>query len=122
MGAHPVNLAVRFLLELGALAVLGAWGWNQGGGMSRYVAAFGLPLATAVLWGTFAVPHDPSRSGGAPIAIPGVARLVLELAVFIAGTVALFSLGRTGLGWLYGITAGLHNVLSYDRITWLLRQ
>jgi hypothetical protein len=32
MGSHPLNLAVRFALELSALAALGVWGWRQGDG------------------------------------------------------------------------------------------
>ena len=35
--------------------------------------------------GVFAVPDDPSRSGSAPIAVPGLARLTLEAAVFGVG-------------------------------------
>ena len=29
MGSHPINLTIRFLLELSALAAIGIWGWNQ---------------------------------------------------------------------------------------------
>lgn len=80
-GAHPINLALRFALELSALAALGAWGWGRGSGWTAAALAIGLPLAAAVVWGTFAVIGDPSRSGKAPVPVPGPVRLALEVAV-----------------------------------------
>ena len=82
MGSHPINLASPFLLEIAALLIFGLWGWGQSEGVLRFIFALGVPLLAAVLWGTFAVPDDPSRSGKAPIPIPGAIRLVLELAFF----------------------------------------
>ncbi len=75
MGSHSLNLALRFLLELAALGAMGYWGWTQHEGPVRWRWAIGLPLVAAVLWGTFAVPNDPSRSGQAPVPIPGILRL-----------------------------------------------
>ncbi len=86
MGSHPLNLAVRFLLELAALLSMGVWGWRAGAGWLRFALAALIPIAAAVLWGVFAVPDDPSRSGTAPIAVPGLARLAREAAVFGVGT------------------------------------
>lgn len=37
MGSNPINLAVRFLLEMFALFALGRWGWMQGTGILRFV-------------------------------------------------------------------------------------
>lgn len=79
MGSHPLNLLVRFLLELAALGAFGYWGWQQAEGALAYLLAIGLPVLTAVLWVTFAVPEDPSRSGHAPVPVPGLLRLLLEL-------------------------------------------
>jgi hypothetical protein len=28
MGSHPINLAIRFLLEVAALTSTGMWGWR----------------------------------------------------------------------------------------------
>ena len=66
MGSHPINLAFRFLLELAALVASGFWGWRQSDGGFRYILAIGIPVFLAVVWGTFAVPNDPSRSGKSP--------------------------------------------------------
>ena len=122
MGSHPVNLALRFILEIAGLVALGWWGWNQGEGILRFVLAFGIPILAAVLWGTFAVPDDPSRSGKAPGQVPGIVRLLLELAFFVSATWSLFAVGAATLGWIYGIAVLVHYVASYDRILWLVRQ
>ena len=82
MGSHPINLAIRFLLEVAALIIAGTWGWKIGSGWYRYFLVVAVPLLMATMWGVFSVPHDPSRSGNAPIAVPGFFRLFLELAFF----------------------------------------
>ena len=122
MGSNPINLAVRFFLEIVALLALGWWGWNQGEGILRFVLALGIPLLAAALWGTFAVPGDPSRSGKAPVPVPGIVRLVLELAILAAATWSLFAMGLTVLAWIYGVVVLIHYAVSYDRILWLIRQ
>jgi hypothetical protein len=56
------NLAVRFVLELSALIALGAWEYSVGGGWAAKVGlAVGVPVATAVIWGTFVSPGPPCR-------------------------------------------------------------
>jgi hypothetical protein len=122
MGSNPGNLAVRFLLEIAGLAALGWWGWNRGDGILQFVLALGVPILAAVLWGTFAVPSDPSRSGKAPVPVPGVVRLLLELAFFAAATWALYATDLTTLAWIYGAVVVIHYAVSYDRILWLVRQ
>ena len=122
MGSHPINLAVRFLLELAALSSMGLWGWRVGEGWSRFLLAALLPVAAAALWGVFAVPDDPSRSGAAPIAVPGFVRLILEAAVFGFGIWALKDSGFIRTSLLLGVVVVVHYALSYDRITWLLNQ
>ncbi len=122
MGSHPINLAIRFVLEIAGLVALGWMGWHYGKGIYRYVLAIGIPLVAAVLWGTFAVPDDPSRSGAAIVQVPGIIRLILEMAFFAAATWSLFAAGATTYGWIYGIVVLVHYVVSYDRILWLIHQ
>ena len=122
MGSNPINLAVRFILEMVGLVAMGWWGWNQADGILRFVLAIGIPLLAAVMWGTFAVLDDPSRSGKAPVPVPGIVRLLLELAFFASATWALFAMDVTILGWIYGIAVLIHYVVSYDRVAWLVRQ
>jgi hypothetical protein len=113
---------VRFSLELCALAASGYWGWATHRGPPRYLLAFGLPTLLAILWGTFAVPDDPSRSGRAPVPVPGIVRLAFELAAFAFAAWALYDAGRPVLGLILSAVVVIHYTLSYDRIAWLLRQ
>ena len=46
------NLALRFLLELAALAAVGYWGWDAGGPLLAIAAV----AAVAVVWGLFVAP------------------------------------------------------------------
>lgn len=122
MGTHPLNLAVRFALELCALFNLGLWGWRQRDDGLRIVIALAVPIVCAVLWGTFAVPNDPTRSGSAPVPVPGVLRLALELGFFGSAAWALYDMGFATLTAIFGMAVALHYLLSYDRLTWLVRQ
>jgi len=117
---HPLNLALRFVLEVAALVAAGLYGWKLGEGPLRLLAAAGLPLVLAILWGTFAVPGDPSRSGTAPVPVPGVARLALELAIFGFATWALYSLGLPWWSLALGGLTAFHYALSRKRLSWLL--
>jgi hypothetical protein len=71
------------------------------------------------LWGVFAVPGDPSRSGRAPVPVPGAVRLLVEAAFFGAATAALVRDGATWAIAFAGIVV-VHYALSYDRVAWLL--
>ena len=122
MGSHPINLAFRLLLEVTMYIGLGMWGWTYGEGLIRYFLAILVPILAAVLWGVFAVPGDPSRSGKAPVPIPGVLRLILELVLFAFSAWGWFSSGYEMLGLALIILVFIHYALSYDRIRWLLQQ
>jgi hypothetical protein len=119
---HPINLAFRFLLELSALAALGFWGWHPGDSIRNWLLMLVVPALAAVMWGTFAVPDDPSRSGKAPVPVPGPIRLALELAFFASAISALLQVGAAQLGWTMSVLVLLHYALSYDRILWLLKK
>lgn len=120
MGSHPINLAFRFLLELIALGSVGVWAWRQDGNWRRYLLVWALPLALAAVWGTFAVPDDPSRSGSAPIPVAGILRLIIELAIFSLATWMLYDLDYPRISWGLGIMVIIYYLVSYDRIQWLL--
>lgn len=122
MGSNPINLGLRFILEIAVMFALGNWGWIQFEGVWRFVVAIGLVVLAAVIWGTFAVPNDPSRSGQAPVPVPGWVRLVLELVYFALGVLAFFASGMPVFGYLLAGLTIIHYALSYDRIEWLLMQ
>jgi hypothetical protein len=113
MADHPLNLALRFFLELAALFAMGYWGWTQHSGLARFIWAVGLPLFTAALWGIFRVPGDP---GNAPVAVPGPVRLLLEAAFFGTAVWALAASGRSGWALAFGLVVTIHYILSYDRV------
>jgi hypothetical protein len=119
MGQNPINLALRFFLELAALYFIGYWGWTQHAGVLRYLLAIGLPLLAAVIWGVFRVPGD----GGAPrVRVPGIVRLLIEVVFFGFAIWGLFDAGATTAGWIFGGITLFHYIISYDRIAWLLKQ
>jgi len=122
MGSNPINLAFRFLLEIAAFVAMAYWGWTQYDGVWRVVFAVGAPLLAAVLWGTFAVPDDPSRSGKAPVPVPGIVRLLLELAIFGFATWALYDAGQTTIALIFALLVLFDYLISYDRIAWLVRR
>jgi hypothetical protein len=122
VGSNPLNLALRFLLELAALAATAYWGWQSGAGFLRIVLAVGAPAVEIILWGTFRVPEDPSSSGRAPVPTPGPVRLVLEFAFFGFAAWALWNIGSTALAGLMAVLVLIHYGLSYDRIAWLLQR
>jgi len=139
MSNHPLNLALRFALELAALGAFGYWGWTENDGIWRWIAALGLTLIAAVLWGTFRVPGDQERmtesfqergwaSGGTPrttgrrdvrVAVSGIVRLLLE-AVFFGSAVLLLALAdQPRAALIFGVIIVLHYIASYDRVLWL---
>ncbi|MGX5847127.1 YrdB family protein [Mesorhizobium sp. PL10] len=122
MGNAWWNLTLRFLLELAALLGLGMAGWNLSEGWSRWTFAVGLPLIAAVLWGTFAVPNDPSRSGRAPVPVPGALRLALELVILFGGGAGFHLAGYTTTSIVVVALIVISYAFSLDRLGWLLKQ
>ena len=122
MGSHSINLIIRFLLELAAFASPGIWGWEVSSGWLQIIPGFGIPIGIAAVWGIFAGPNGPSRSGAAPVVTPGIIRLVIELTIFAFATWALYDVGYPNLSLILGIIVTVLYIVSYDRIKWLLSQ
>ena len=117
---RPWNLALRLGLEIGALIGLGLAAWTQTEGSARWVAVAAVPLVAAVLWGTFNVVDDPSRSGEAPVEVPGWVRLTVELLVLGGGWVAYGIAGYPAIGAAFAALTLLHYTVSRARLHWLL--
>lgn len=116
------NLALRFTLEVAGVIGLGLWGWQSSDGWLRYLLAFGVPAAAMTAWATFNVRHDPSRSGQAPVPVPGVIRLLLELAVLGFGTYAAARVWSIWAGLAFGALVVFQYATSWKRVAWLVRQ
>ena len=122
MSQNPINLAVRFLLELVGLYAFGLWGWTQHAGILRYLLVIGLPVLAATLWGTFRVPADASANGKAPVPVAGWLRFLLEVVFFTSAAWCLFDAGAVHAGYIFSGIALIHYLISYDRILWLFKQ
>ena len=117
MASNPLNLALRFVLELVALGGLALIGWTLGGESWGLVPAIAIPVAAAAAWGTFRVPNDP---GPAPVAVPGPARLALEVVVFGGGVLGFAAAGHGTAAVVIGAAMVGHYGMSYDRVVRLL--
>jgi F0F1-type ATP synthase assembly protein I len=75
------NLTIRFLLELGALGAVGAWGFSAGASsLGRVALGIGVPLLLATFWAMFVGPGATT---------PEALKVVLAFAVFTIAAAAL---------------------------------
>lgn len=82
------NLALRFLLEVGALVALGYWGFHVGSSEAlHWILGIGAPLLAAVVWGLFVAPR---RRFDVPLAV----WVLLQVVIFGAAIAALLASGR----------------------------
>jgi hypothetical protein len=94
-----VNLGLRFLLELAALAALAYGGWHiPGPTWSRILLAIALPLLGAIVWARWVAPK-------ASHPIPDPQRLIPEWCVFGGATVALALTGHPLLAAVLAVLA-----------------
>lgn len=101
---RAANLALRFVLELCALAALAVGGWHAGGPVwLRVLLAITLPLLAAVIWARWVAPK-------ASHPIPDPQRLIPEWVVFGGATVALVVAGHPILA------AGLAVLAAANRV------
>ncbi len=85
-GLRDANLAVKFILELAAIAAFALWGASLDGVLVSVVVGVAAPTSMVVLWGLFAAPRSSRR-------LPTRARVPFELSVFALATAALLALG-----------------------------
>ena len=115
-----MNDVLRFVLELWVLVAYGYWGLNQNLGILNYVLMIAVPVVVAIIWGIFAVPNDPSRSGSAPVPVPGAVRLLLEFVIFGLAFWMMYVTGLVPLSVIFGALVVIHYILAHERIRWLL--
>jgi len=73
-----------------------------------------------VAWGVFNVPGDLSRSGAAPVRVPGAVRLALEVVILGAGAAGFAIAGLTWIAVAFAVLVVLHYLASVERLRWLL--
>lgn len=118
MNTNPINLALRFLLELVLLAVIAYWSYHRFPGWQGIAACITFPVLAAVCWGVFRISNDPKP---APVPVPGPVRLLLEWALFGWAVWALGDLGYDKGAWLVAGILVAHYLISYDRTLSMLR-
>lgn len=122
MNKHPLNLAIRFLLEMTALVSSGVWAYGLDDSFMGIVYAVLTVLLLMILWGVFNVPNDPSRSGKAPMVVKGWLRLLIEFAIFSFGIWTMNQVCEALYSCIFGGLIVLHYLVSYERIIWLLKR
>ncbi len=104
---QTANLALRFILELCALASLGYWGFHTYKGLFLKIAwGIGAPLLLAFVWGMLGSP-------GATVKLSASLHLLLELVVFGLPAIALYAAGKQTLALSYGIAVVINRALMY---------
>ena len=116
MNTNPLNLGLRFLLEIVMLISLVCWGLHLTDSWIKYVLAILMPLIAATLWGVFRIPNDPKP---APVETPGIIRLLLEWFLFSVGSWGLYYSGYKNLSFIMVAVVAIHYLISYDR-TWAM--
>jgi hypothetical protein len=87
----------------------------------RWLAVVAVPGAAATCWGVFNVVDDPSRSGEAPVEVPGWLRLALEILILGGGAAGFAVAGRPGVGLVLVVLIVLQYATSWSRVEWLLQ-
>jgi hypothetical protein len=101
---RAVNLGLRFLLELCALAALAYGGWHVTGPLwLRIVTAVALPSIAALVWGRWVAPRA-SRP------LPDPLRLIPEWLVFGGAAVALAATGHPVLAVVLAVLAAANRL------------
>jgi hypothetical protein len=101
---RALNLTLRFVLELCALAALAYGGWHVPGPLwSRILLAVAFPLVAAIIWGRWVAPK-------ASHPIPDPQRLIPEWIVFGGATVALAVTAHPVLAALLAVLAAANRV------------
>jgi Protein of unknown function (DUF2568) len=95
------NLALRFALELGAIAAVAWWGFGV-----SWVLGLLAPAAVIAVWWLFVAPKRRFELGH-PL------RFAVELCVWAAATVALFAAGQPFLAVAFGVAAVASGALNY---------
>ena len=103
---RAANLGLRFLLELGALASVGYWGWKTGDGLLGWVLGLAAIAVVIAVWALFVSPkHTVETSKPVSFAI--------ELAVWLAGGAALYTTGHEALGLAFAGVSMASGALNY---------
>ena len=103
---RAANDALRFFLELSALAAVAYWGWSEHGGVWRWVLVVVAPAAVVLVWGRWMAPKSQSR-------VSDPWRLAIELLVFGGAALALWDADEPVQALVLGAAAAVHLALTF---------
>lgn len=98
------NLAVKFALELAAIATFAYWGATLDGVVVSVLVAVAAPASAVVLWGLFAAPRSSRR-------LPIRARVPFELSVFALAVAALVAVDWIAAAIAFAAVTSVNAVL-----------
>lgn len=102
-----IILALRFLLELCVLVILGYWGFQSGKSVfGKVIIGMTTPIIVAGIWAMFGSPK-------ALMPFTGMWRLSFELFVFGIAALALYSSGHVKLSVIFIVVAILNMILLH---------
>jgi hypothetical protein len=98
------NLALKFALELAAVAAFALWGAKVGAGVLSVLVAIATPLVAVLLWGAFTAPKAKWR-------LPIKTRIAFELTFLVLSVAALFAANLTTAASLLAFLVAVNAVL-----------
>ncbi|EIJ78183.1 hypothetical protein PB1_11504 [Bacillus methanolicus PB1] len=102
-----LNLALRFVLELCALAALAYWGYQAGKSpILKIGLGAGTPLLAALIWSTFGAP-------GSSMELSEPLRFLLEFVIYGTAAAALFASGHTNLARTFILLVIINSLLMF---------
>jgi uncharacterized protein DUF2568 len=101
---RPGNLALKFLLELGAVAAFAVFGAGLGDGAASALLALAFAGVAVVLWGIWAAPKSPRR-------LRSAARIPFELCFFALALAAFLARGLHAIGAIFGVAVVINAAL-----------
>ncbi len=100
------NLALRFVLELSAVAAAGYWGWRTGDGATRSLLALTAAGAVIAVWWLFVSPK-------AKVDLWRPLVLVVEFGVWAAAAAAVAATDHVALALAFFLVATVSGTLNY---------
>ncbi len=98
------NLALKFGVELAAIASLGYWGASLDGALLSAAMMVLAPATMIALWGSFAAPKASRR-------LPRSGRIPLELTMLLGAALALLAAGEDSLAAIVATVVVLNALL-----------
>ncbi len=97
------NLALKFVLEVAAIAAFAYWGANTGAMPLSLILAVVVPATAIAAWAVFAAPRSARR-------LPPESRIPFELTVFVAAVLAFLVAGASGAAAIMAVLVALNAI------------